>query len=163
MKSLSGKELEIISYLEFNKKYFFTRNDIKNFFKNENLMNYYINRLKSKKRILKLNKEKYYLIPIKAKGGYWSEHPLIAVDEVMNSRDYYIGSIYAKYYWKFIEQIPMQIDVYSTRKQGVMNIFGIRIKFRRIRKINKSDYVTKKIQGHKFNIATKKLTKKWIK
>ncbi len=163
MKSLSGKELEIISHLEFNRKYYFVREDIKKFFKNENLMNYYLYRLKTKGRIFKLNKEKYFLVPIKAKGGFWAEHPLVIVDEIMNSKNYYIGGAYAKYYWKYMEQIPREINVYSTRKQGSMRIFNIKINFKRVRKINSQDYVIRKIYGHIFNIATKKYTKKWIK
>lgn len=163
MKSLSGKELEVISHLEFNRKYYFTREDIKRFFKNKNLMNYYIYKLKNKKRIVKLNKEKYFLIPIKAKGGFWAEHPLVIADEIMDSRDYYVGGAYAKYYWKYIEQIPTEIDIFSTRKQGTMNIFNIKINFKRVSKINPSAFITKKMYGHQFNIATKKQTKKWIR
>ncbi len=162
MKGISGKEIELISYLEFNKRYYFTRDDIKGFFKNNSLMNFYLHSLKIKGRVFKLNKTKYFLVPIRAKGGFWTEHPLIAVDEIMNSGDYYIGGPYAKYYWKYIEQVPRQIDVYSTKKQGAMKIFNITIKFKRIREIRKEDYITKSIHGHQFNIATKKSTKKWM-
>ena len=159
MKGLSGKEMEMVSTLEFDKKYYFTRKDIMPFFKNEKLMNFYIHRLKAKGRIIRLNKEKYFLVPIRAKGGFWAEHPLIIVDEIMNSKDYFVGGAYAKYYWKQIEQIPRQIDVYSTKKQGRMEIFNIIIQFKRIREIDRKDYVTKQIQEHGFNIATRRYTK----
>ena len=36
MKGLSNKEIEIVSFLELNEKNFFTRDDVKNFFKNNN-------------------------------------------------------------------------------------------------------------------------------
>lgn len=162
IKGLSTNEIEFISELEFKEKYFFTRNDIKKYFKNTNLMNYYIHRLIKKGRIIKLNKIKYYLIPIKAKKGFWAEHPFILVDEICNSKDYFIGGIYAKYFWNFIEQIPREIDVYSTKKQGSMNIFNIKINFRRTTKNNLKNAVKKRIGGHTFLIASKKKTKEWI-
>lgn len=163
IKGLSAKELEVISCLELKEKYFFTREDIKKFFKNTNLMNYYIHKLIKKGRIIKLNKTKYYLIPIKAKGGFWAEHPLIIVDEICNGKDYFIGGNYAKYYWKFIEQIPREIEVYSTKKQGVMNVFNVKIKFRRTTTKNLKNAVKKKIGKYTFLIANKKKTKKWIR
>ena len=67
LKSLSKREIKIISELEFSKKYYFTKEDIKHHFDSKNKINYAIHRLIIKKRIIKLNKSKYYLIPIKAK------------------------------------------------------------------------------------------------
>lgn len=163
IKGLSTKELEIISEFELKQKYFFTRKDIKKYFKNTNIMNYYIHKLMKKGRIIKLNKTKYYLIPIRAKGGFWAEHPFIIVDEIMNSEDYFIGGAYAKYYWDFIEQIPTEIDVYTTKKQGTMKMFNIKINFRRTTKNNLNNKVVKKIGKHTFLIASKNKTKEWIK
>ncbi|MCD4760208.1 hypothetical protein K8R33_04980 [archaeon] len=163
IKGLSNKEIEIISELELKNKYFFQRKDIQKHFKNTNLMNYYIHKLIKKGRIIKLNKTKYYLIPIKAKGGFWAEHPFILVDEILNSKDYFIGGNYAKYYWRFIEQIPKEIDVYTTKKQGIMKIFNIQINFRRTTKNNLKNAVKRNISNHSFLVANKIKTKEWIK
>jgi len=161
MKGLSDKEIEIVSYLELENKRFFTRKDIKRFFKNENEMNVYIHKLKKKNRIVKINKTKYYLIPIKAFKDHWSEHPFILVDEIFNGKDYFIGGKAAAYYWGYIEQIPRRIDVYSTKKQGVKKMFGITIHFIRTTRRNMKNYIKRKIKDHDFIIANKKRSLEW--
>ncbi|MEM5802275.1 MAG: hypothetical protein QXQ18_02745 [Candidatus Aenigmatarchaeota archaeon] len=163
MKGISRKEMNVISFLELNEMFFFTRNNIKQFFKNENEMNVYLHRLKQKGRIIKLNKTKYYLIPIRAFKGYWSEHPFIIVDEIFNGKDYYIGGMAAAHYWGLIEQIPTQIEVFCTKKQGSKRIFNFTIIFKRVRSINEKDFVKREIRGHGFFIASKKKVKEWLK
>jgi len=160
MKGISGKEMEVISYLELNEKFFFTRKDVKRFFRNENEMAVYLHNMKKKGRIVRLSRVKYYLIPVKAFGGHWSEHPFIIVDEIMGGKDYYIGGGAAAHYWGFIEQIPAQIEVYSTKKYGTVRIFGFSITFRRVRKLE--GFTSRKINGHAFCIATKRKEKKWV-
>ena len=163
IKGLSRKEMEVISHLEFNQKYFFTREDIQSFFKNTKLMNYYIYNLRKKGRIIKLNKTKYYLVPIKAKGGHWSEHPLIIVDEIMNGKDYFIGGMYAAYQWGLIDQIPRQVDVYTTKKQGRMVVFNITIVFHRTTPKNLLKGVRRTVAGHPYILVSKKKTQEWLK
>ncbi len=161
-KSLSEKELSFISKLELKKKYFFTRDDIKDSFASVNEMNVYIHRLRKKERIIKLNKDKYFLIPIKAVGGNWSEHPFILIDEIMNGKDYAIVGKAAAHYWKFIEQIPHEYEVYNTKNHKLIKIFNTNINFKKRRKENLPKTVEKKINNHKFLIAIKKEAKKWI-
>src|SRR3989344_1746180 len=115
---LSKKEVEIISWLEFYQKYFFTSKDISSFFKNKNQRYNAIKSLLKKKRIIKLSREKYYLVPIRAKSGSWVENPFIIADEIFNGEKYFVGGFAAANYWKLSEQIPMQIDVYTTKRQG---------------------------------------------
>ena len=67
IKGLSKREVEIIANLEFNKRYFFTSGEIDKFSKNKTQRYNIIKNLIKKKRIIKLNKKKYYLVPIKAK------------------------------------------------------------------------------------------------
>ena len=160
MKGHSKKEIEAISFLELERKRFFTRNDIKKFFGSINQMRVYIHRLKHKGRIVKINSKKYYLIPIQAFRGKWSEHPFIIIDEIFSGKDYFIGGKAAAHYWGLIEQIPTEVDVYSTTKQGKKKIFNTTINFRRVRKLGK--YVEGKIKEHTFNIAPKEMSKKWI-
>ena len=161
MKGLSNKEIKVVSWLELENKRFFTRKDIKRFFKNENEMNVYIYKLKNKNRIIRINKNKYYLIPIKAYKNRWSEHPFILVDEIFNGKDYFIGGKAAAYYWGYIEQIPTEVDVYSTKKQGSKKIFNIKINFIRTSKRTMKNFVIRKIKNHKFIIANKKSALKW--
>ncbi len=161
MKGLSGKEMKIVSSLELEGKRFFKKSDIKKFFKTKNELNVYIHKLKQKKRIVKINKDKYYLIPIQAFEGKWTEHPFIIIDEIFNGKHYYIGGKAAAHYWGLIDQIPREIDVYSTKRQGKKEILGIKICFKRIRKENMLKSVKRKIKAHPFIIATKLASKKW--
>lgn len=158
-RGLSDKEIKVVAYLELEGKRFFSRRDIRQFFKSENNLNFYIYKMKRKGRIERLNKEKYYLIPIQAYRG-WSEHPFVVADEIFSAKDYYIGGKAAANYWGLIDQLPTVIDVFSTKKQGRKNILGSNFKFRRVRKLIK--VVKRKIKDHNFWIASKEESKKWI-
>ncbi len=160
MKSHSKREIEMISFLELEGKRFFTRSNVKKFFKSNSKLTFFLHKMKAKKRIIKISKEKYYLIPIQAFKGKWSEHPFIIIDEIFSGKNYFIGGKAAAHYWGLIEQIPTEIDVYSTSRQGKRKIFDAVINFRRVRKLGK--YVEKGLKNHKFNIAAKEMSKKWI-
>ncbi|MCD4740177.1 hypothetical protein K8R43_03225 [archaeon] len=163
MEGLSGRELEIVSFLELKEKYFFTRDDVKKFSKNENDMNVYFHRLKKKKRIVKLNKNKYFLIPVKAVDCFWAEHPFIIVDEIFNGKNYFIKGMAAAHYWGLVDQIPTQIEVACINKQGKRKIFGFTIVFKRIRPESMKGFVKKKIGKHSFRVLSKEKVKQWLK
>ncbi|MCK4327037.1 MAG: hypothetical protein KAW41_01020 [Candidatus Diapherotrites archaeon] len=163
MKGLSGKELEMVSFLELKEKYFFTRSDVRRFFKSENEMNVYLHRLKKKERIVKLNRSKYFLVPVKAFGGFWAEHPLVIIDEIFNGENYFIRGMAAAHYWGLIDQIPTQVEVACTNKQGKKKIFGFIILFKRVRPASMKGFVKRKIGKHPFRIMPKKGVEEWLK
>jgi len=163
MKGLSKKEIELISELEFNKKYYFKREDIAHHFKKRSQLNHTIHKLLQKKRIISLNRNKYYLIPIKAKRGKWADNPFIIADEIFDGKDYFIGGWAAANYWQLTDQIPMKIEVYTTRRQGKYNILNTSFIFRRTTKKRTKSAVIKKIANLCFRIQSKKDTKRWIK
>ena len=163
IKGLSKKEIEIISWLEFDQKYFFTSKDIDGFSKNTTQRYNIIKNLLKKRRAVKLNKTKYYLIPIKAKSGSWSEHPFIITDESCNSKDYFIGGWSSANYWKITDQVPMKVDVFTTRRQGNLQVLNTKIVFHRTTKKMIENSVIQKIGQHEFRILNKEETKKWMK
>lgn len=163
MKGLSEKEIEIVSDLEFQQKYYFTNRDIAKHFEDEMQRKNIIYNLKRKGRIVKINRSKYYLIPIKARHGKWIDHPFIAVDEICDGKDYFIGGYAAANYWKLTDQIPMQFDVYTTRRQGKIRIFNARIVFHRTSTKNLKKGIAKKIANHDFIMLNKGESEKWIK
>ncbi len=163
MIGISKREIEIISWLEFHEKYFFTTSEIEGFAKNKMQRYNMIKNLVKKKRIVRLNRTKYYLVPIKAKSGKWSENPFIIADEVCNGKDYFIGDWAAANYWRLTEQIPMRIDVYTTRRQGAVKILNIKIVFHRTTKNRLEKSVSEYVQGHVFRILSEEGTKKWLK
>lgn len=160
---LSQREVKIIAWLEFYQKYFFTIRDIKQFFKNKSQRYNTIKHLLKKDRIIKLNKEKYYLIPIKARTGGWAEDPFILADEIFNGKNYFIGGWSAANYWRLTNQIPFSIEVFSTKRQGKKTILNTKFVFRRTtpEKIKKA--VVRKINKHPFLIMNKWQMKRWIK
>lgn len=163
MEGLSKKEIGIVSWLEFHNKYFFSSQDIENFSKNKTQRYNIIKNLLKKGRIVKLNKTKYYLIPIKAKSGSWSEHPFIIVDEMCDGKDYFIGDWAAANYWKLTEQIPIRVGIYTTRRQGKKTILNKKFVFHRTTKKRIKNTVMKEIEGHKFLVQSKENTRKWLK
>jgi len=163
MKGLSKKEVEIISWLEFHGRYFFTSPDIDSFVKNRTQRYNVIKRLVKKGRIIKLNRAKYYLVPIKARSGSWSENPFIIADEACNGKEYFIGGWAAANYWKLTDQIPMRIDVYTTRRQGEIEALNTKISFHRTSKKRLEKAVMKSVQGHSFRILSRKEARKWMK
>ena len=163
MRGLSKKEIEIISWLEFHEKYFFTSSEIDKFAGNKAQRYNIIKNLVKKKRIAKLNKTKYYLVPIKAKSGKWSENPFIIIDEVCNNKDYFIGGWAAANYWRLTDQMPMRTDVYTTRRQGEISILNAKIVFHRTSKKRLEEAVVSFVQGRTIRILSKKESKKWLK
>lgn len=163
IQALSQKEVEVIAWLEFEEKYFFTIQDIGHFFKNTKQRYNFIQRLMKKKRIVKLNKQKYYLVPIKAKSGLWVESSSIIADELCNGKNYFIGGWSAANYWRLTDQIPMRTDIYTTRRQGRVHILTSDFVFHRTTKKRLQHAIPQKIKGHLFYILNKKETQKWLK
>jgi len=163
MKGLSDKEMEIVSYLEFEKKYFFTRKDISSFLLSYNMMRHTLHKLIQKGRIISLNRNKYYLVPIRAKSGKWTENSFILIDEVMNGNDYFVGGWASANYWKLTEQVPMKIEVFTTKRQGIKKYLTTTIIFKRTTYERIKDAVIQEINGHTFRIRDKEESKKWLK
>jgi predicted transcriptional regulator of viral defense system len=162
MVRLSDRAINVISDLEFQEKYYFTKKDIEKHFENKKQLYDFIYNQRKNKRIIKLNKDKYFLVPIKARYRAWTDHPLIIADEIMNGENYYVGGWYACKYWELTDQVPMQVDIYSPNKFGKIKIFNKRFVFHRIRLDALKKGIKKKIGNHQFIILKKDKTKKWM-
>ncbi len=163
IKGLSSREIAIIAWLESYQKYFFVVDDIKHFFKNRMQRYNTIKNLVKKKRVVKLNRNKYYLIPIKARSGGWAEDSFILADEIMNGRDYFIGGWSAANYYDLTDQIPFWVEVFTTKRYGRKKIFNTGFIFRRTTPAKIKKAVIRKINNHTFRIMNKRGMKKWMK
>tara|TARA_Y100000310_G_C20668717_1_gene809069 strand:- start:530 stop:1030 length:501 start_codon:yes stop_codon:yes gene_type:complete len=164
MQGLSKKEIEIVANLEFKKKYYFTKEDIAKYFDSDNKMRFTIFKLRKKERIIKLNRNKYFLIPIKAPKSKWTDNPFIIADEIMDGKDYFIGGWSAANYWKHTDQVPMQVDIWTTRRQGKVKVLNSQFVFHRTTKERiKAMATTRKIKEHSFKIMKSKEAKRWVK
>lgn len=162
-KGLSNKEIQIVSDLEFREKYYFTREDIIKHFKHKKEMINILYSLVKKGRITRLNKNKYFLVPVKARIGKWTDDPFTIIDETLNGKDYYIGGWVAANYWRFTDQIPFRYDVYTTRRQGTYTLLGVKIIFHRTTKNNLKKAIKQETRDHSFFILNKKEAKQWMK
>ena len=57
----------------------------------------------------------------------------------------------------------MQIDIYTTRRQGKYNFMNMRFIFHRTTKNKIKSAIKKEIEGHQFYIQNKETTEKWFK
>ncbi|MBN2142781.1 hypothetical protein JW711_05630 [Candidatus Woesearchaeota archaeon] len=161
--SLSENEVRIIAELEFKKKYYFTREDIKHHFDKKSKVSYAIHRLIAKKRIVKLNRNKYCLIPMKAKTGRWTDDPFIIADEMFEGKDYYIGGWAAAHYWKLTEQIPMKIEIFTNKRNGSSKTLTETFIFKKTTLKRIDEAIIRTISNHSFKILSKKRSKQWLK
>lgn len=163
MKGISKREIKVIADLEFKRKYYFTLDEIKPHFTDIKQLYNTLYTLQKKERIVKLNKKKYFLVPIKARKGKWTDYPLIIADEMLDGANYFVGGWYAAHYWKLTDQVPMQVDVFTTKRQGRVELLNSRFVFHRTtpeRIVKKS--VIRTIGEHPFRVLSKGETKKWI-
>lgn len=163
MNGVSKKEMEIVSSLEFQKKYFFTSDEVDTFAKDKTQRYNIIKNLLKKKRIIKLNQKKYYLVPVMAKSGQWTENSFILADELFNGEDYFISGWAAANYWRLTDQIPMKIEVSSTKRQGKHTFLTTSFIFRRTSKKKAKRAITEHINDHPFKIMNKEEMKEWMK
>jgi predicted transcriptional regulator of viral defense system len=154
--------MKIVAELEFDKKYFFTREDIKHHFSKDSSMRHTIHKLLQKKRIISLNKNKYYLIPVKAKTGKWADDAFILADEIMNGENYFIGGWASVNYWRLTDQIPVKIEIYSLKRYGKKTILNTPFIFRKTSEKKLKQTVLRKIEKHPFKILSKEESKKWL-
>ena len=162
MQGISKKEMELITKLESEKKYFFTSEEVDKIAKDKTQRYNIIKQLLKKKRIVKLNKNKYYLTPIQDPTEIWFNQSFILADEVMDGKDYFIGGWAAANYWRLTDQIPMKTEVYTTKRQGTKKFLNMTIIFRRTTKKKLKKAITKKIKNHQFKILNKEESKKWL-
>lgn len=163
MKGLSKGEMQAVANLEFAGKYYFSRENIAHLFKDKRQMINTLYTLHKKGRIHRLNRNKYFLVPVKARSGKWVDNPLIIADEMLDGEGYYVGGWYAANYWHLTDQIPFQVDIYTTKRQGKTTIMNTRFVFHRTTRKNLHNAVLQKIEEHKFRILGKEQTRKWMK
>lgn len=163
LQPLSQREVRIVADLEFQERYFFTRDDIRKYFDSESKLRYTIHRLKKKGRIISINKNKYYLVPIKARSGGWSEHSFVLADEMFDGEGYYIGGWAAANYWHLTEQVPMKKQIYTNKRNGTVKLLGNTFILHKTTKKRIENAVVEKMHDHSFRILSKEDAQEWLK
>ena len=114
-KTLSGKEIDLITRLEFEGKDVYTKEEINFFCGNKQKATYLIKKLLEKKRLRKIIKNTYLFIPMKAPRGKWAGNEYVIAKALINEAKYYIGysSVFNSY--GFTEQVAQMIHVENGR------------------------------------------------
>lgn len=150
-KTLSAKEIDLLSRLEFEGKEIYTKKDITLFCGGRQKSDYLIKKLLEKKRLRKIIKNAYLFIPMKAPGGKWAGNEYVIAKALARGANYYIGysSVFNSY--GFTDQVAQMIHVVNDKYSIKKNISGIRYKLIKVlsdriygletRRINREDIV----------------------
>jgi predicted transcriptional regulator of viral defense system len=159
MFGLSKKEMEIIRWLEAERRQFLTSADLERFC-NSRIQRYNLTKSLVRKHLLvKLNRRKYYYMSFTS--SLPNQYALI--DEICDGVGYVIGGLSAAHYWRLTGQSPQTIDVYTTRRQGTVFICGIRIRFHRTSAKRLQKAVRQTFDNRGFFILSNKETSKWVR
>lgn len=150
-KTLSTKEIDLLSRLEFEGKETYAKDEIISFCGNRQKGAYLIKKLLEKKRLRKIVKNVYLFIPMKAPGGRWAGNEYVIAKALARGANYYIGysSVFNSY--GFTDQVAQMIHVVNERYSLVKKVGGVRYKLIKVlpdrmyglesRRINKEDIV----------------------
>jgi len=119
-----------------------------------------LHKLTEKKRIQRIKKGHYLLIP--AKAGYetkWREEVTKFIDNMLKDEDYYIGYWTALNLWHMTEQIPLTIFIATTkRKRKITYDNTVPIQFITLKPRKFFGWTTKTIEDNRFNISNPEKT-----
>ena len=117
-----------------------------------------LNGLVHKKRIQRIERGRYLLIPAKAGiEGYWAESPWVIVPHLIDT--YYVGFWTAMNFWDMTEQIPYTVFVATTKRKRNLEYLKQRFEFVTLSKKKFFGFVEQKA-GNKetFNISSREKT-----
>jgi len=125
-KNLSRDEVYLISRAEFEKQKLITTQFAQKLFPDKNKASRVLVFLTQKGRLIRIEKGKYILVPIKAPNQQWMPNEFLVAELWMGNTPYYVGYFTMYNYWGFTEQIPRTIFVLNTAKSCKKEIGGIR-------------------------------------
>ena len=122
--SFSALEIGLLTRLEYEGKEIYTREEITSFCKTKPKASYLIKKLLEKKRLRKVIKNIYLLVPMKAPGGQWAGNEYVIAKALARGADYYIGysPVFSSY--GFTDQVARVIYVINDRYSAKKDIFG---------------------------------------
>jgi predicted transcriptional regulator of viral defense system len=116
-----------------------------------------IHRLSRKKRIVRVERGKYLLVPARAGiEGDWSESPFSIIPHIID--EYYVGFWTAMNHWHMTEQMPITIFVATTKRKRLVRYSGQTFKFITISKKKFFAFTEEKIGKQTFNVSTREKT-----
>ena len=122
-------------------------------------VNHILMNLAKKKRLQRIERGKYLLIPEEAGiERFWAEEPWVIVPHLVD--EYYVGFWTAMNYWDMTEQIPYTVFVATTKqkKKGILKFGNQKFQFITLSKTKFFGIKEEKRGNNKFNISNKEKT-----
>lgn len=134
---LSKTEMYLISRAEYEGQRLITRDFAKKLFDDPRRVSNILDNLKRKKRLVQIQRGKYFVVPIKAPKQLWSPNEYLVAKWWMGDVPYYLGYFTMYNYWGFTEQIPQTVFVLNT-KRSCTKMIGV-VKYKAV-KIDQRKY-----------------------
>jgi predicted transcriptional regulator of viral defense system len=152
-------ELRLLLTLEEKGLSVFTKDDAKVILKTTDSSVWHVlNGLVHKKRIRRIERSRYLLIPAKAGiDGNWSEYPWIILPHLIDI--YYVGFWTAMSFWDMTEQIPYTIFVATTKRKRNLKFGNQKFQFITLSEKKFFGFIEEKINKKEFfNISSREKT-----
>jgi len=127
-KTLSIKEIDLITRLEFYGKEIYTKGEIVSFCGGSKPAAYLIKKLLEKNRLRKIIKNVYLFVPMKAPGGLWAGNEYLIAKALARGARYYIGYSAVFNSYGFTDQVAQTMHVINDRYSMRKTVFGVRYK-----------------------------------
>lgn len=109
--------------------------------------------LARKNRLIRIKKGTYFFAPMKSGAkGEWSEEAMALLSSMMGDAPYYISFWAALNFHMLTEQIPIAVQVASTKRMRAFDAFGTKFSFVKVKKLG--EWKIEKIAGKEVKIAT---------
>lgn len=157
-KNLSKDEIYLISRAEYEKQKLITTEFTQKLFPDKNKASRVLVFLRQKGRLIRIEKGKYILVPIKAPNQQWMPNEFLVASLWMGETAYYIGYFTMYNYWGFTDQIPRTIFILNTRKSSKKDIGGILYEAVKIKKAKYYGVQKIKVEDQEVFISDKERT-----
>lgn len=154
-KTLSTKEIDLISRLEFYGKEVYTRKDIISFCGKSKIAAYLIKKLLEKGRLRKIIKNLYLFVPMKAPGGLWAGNEYLIGKALARTANYYIGYATVFNSYGFTDQVAQLIQVVNDKYSIQKTFLGVRYKMIKVLPNRFYGLETRKIKNEEVVFPTK--------
>jgi len=119
---LRKEELYLISRAEYEKQKLITTAFAHKLFPQSQIAAAVLDSLCRKGRLIKLQRGKYILVPIKAPNQQWMPNEFVVASLWMGTIPYYVGYFVMYHYWGYTDQVPQTVHILNTRHNAETKI-----------------------------------------
>ncbi len=153
--TLSAKEIELITRLEFEGKDIYTRREITSFCAARQNADYLIRKLLKKNRLKTIVRNVYLFVPMRAPGGAWAGNEYLIAKALTREARYYIGYSNVFNSYGFTDQVAQLIHVVNDKYSMRKTIFGGRYQLIKVLPDRLYGLETRKIKNEDVYFSTR--------